>query len=283
MPPKGLDAITFAAQLAVARLREPIGGLAVTRQSDLISLVIDKSAGSPDHSAPVEHDQSGAPVDREGGDLSIIVGFCDDEVDHIPDMIARSDESDWVDRDNEQNDWESRSDNAPPPILSHRGSNAYDEAPYARYRPRQTGERVFQPSRRKNLSRAERPPRRSTRGERQAQPQAASGASEIEAPSPRSSTGRGFRLQSSIPPLNSARAICSYSHDWPQCGAGGPNLGAPLQNRTATAGRMSRPQSAITSINSKPSFRAASARRASSVTTSSDGGRRSAARKAAAS
>ena len=135
MPPKGLDSITFAAQLAVTRLREPVGGLAITRQRDLISFVVDKSAGSPDHSAPVEHDQSGAPVDRERGNLSIIVRLCDDEVDHIPDMIARSDESDRVDRDNEQNDWESRSDSAPPPILSHRGSNAYDEGSYARYRP----------------------------------------------------------------------------------------------------------------------------------------------------
>ena len=57
------------------------------------------------------------------------------EVDHIPDMIARSDESDWVDRDNEQNDWESQGDSAPAPILSHRGSNAYDEGSYARYGP----------------------------------------------------------------------------------------------------------------------------------------------------
>jgi hypothetical protein len=42
-------------------------------------------------------------------------------------------------------------------------------------------------------------------------------------------------------------------------------------------------QAAATSTNSKPSFRAASARRSSSVTISSDEGRRSAARKAAAS
>ena len=40
-----------------------------------------------------------------------------------------------VDRDNEQNDWENRGDNAPPPILSHRGPNAYDEGSYARYGP----------------------------------------------------------------------------------------------------------------------------------------------------
>src|ERR1700727_1520061 len=70
--PKGSNPVTFAAQFAVSRLRQPIGGLAAFRQGDLIGLIVDQPMRREGHAAPIKHDESGTVVSREARYLPVI-------------------------------------------------------------------------------------------------------------------------------------------------------------------------------------------------------------------
>jgi hypothetical protein len=124
--PKESNPIALTAQLGVARLRQPIGGLA-SRQSDLIGLIVDQPMRRKGHPAPIEHDQTGTLVSGKGGYCSVIRGFHRDKVDHISRIVTGSDKSDGIECDNEQNDRQNGGEDTSPPLLLHRRPDAYDE------------------------------------------------------------------------------------------------------------------------------------------------------------